>query len=78
MAGEARDAGAEFVVVGSQGPGAVLSAVLGSVSAALVRSAPCPVIVVPPSAAGAQAAVWGVAPERSQPAAVLPARHAAS
>ncbi|MGE0028472.1 MAG: universal stress protein [Thermoleophilia bacterium] len=78
LAAEARDAGAEFVVVGSQGRGMVLSAVLGSVSAALVRSAPCPVVVVPPTAARAQAGLWGVAPERSHPAAAVPARHAAS
>lgn len=55
-----------------------LSAVLGSVSAALVRSAPCPVVVVPPTAADDQDGVWGIAPERSHPAAAVPARHAAS
>jgi nucleotide-binding universal stress UspA family protein len=79
LADEARDAGAALLVVGSQGRGAVMSAVLGSVSGALVRSAPGPVVVVPPSAArGQPAGVWGVAAERSQPAAVVPARHAAS
>jgi nucleotide-binding universal stress UspA family protein len=79
LAEEARDAGAALLVVGSQGRGAVMSAVLGSVSGALVRSAPCPVVVVPPAAAAGQpAGVWGVAAERSQPAAAVPARHAAS
>ena len=44
VAGEQR---ASFVVVGNRGP---RSSLLGSVSADVSRRAPCPVIVVPPSA----------------------------
>lgn len=54
----ARRYGADYIVVGSHGKSALTSLVLGSVSAELCRSAPCPVIVVPPrkTAAGVKAA----------------------
>ena len=41
---------AELVVVGSRGRLEVGRALLGSVSSTLMRTAPCPVVVVPPSA----------------------------
>ena len=40
-----------LIVVGSRRRGSLRSAVLGSVSAQLARSAPCPVLVVPPPTA---------------------------
>lgn len=40
---------ARMLAVGSRGRGAVRRALLGSVSAALAASAPCPVLVVPPT-----------------------------
>lgn len=43
---------AQLVVVGSRGHGALRAAILGSVSTAVVRKAPCPVVVVPPRMAG--------------------------
>ena len=45
----AREAGASLVVVGSTGP---RSSLLGSISADVSRRAPCPVVVVPPTAVG--------------------------
>jgi nucleotide-binding universal stress UspA family protein len=40
---------AEFIVVGSRGLHELGDAVLGSVSCALMRTAPCPVVVAPPA-----------------------------
>jgi nucleotide-binding universal stress UspA family protein len=47
----AADEQADLLVVGSRGQGHLRAALLGSVSAGLCRSAPCPVVVVPPSVA---------------------------
>lgn len=41
--------GAALVVVGTRGAGDVHAAFLGSVSGAVLRSAPCPTVVVPPA-----------------------------
>ncbi|HET8784464.1 MAG TPA: universal stress protein [Candidatus Limnocylindrales bacterium] len=46
LADEARDVGADLIVVGSRGHGPIASLVLGSVSAELVDHAPSPVLVV--------------------------------
>jgi nucleotide-binding universal stress UspA family protein len=46
----ADDEGAELLVVGSRGRGALSSAVLGGVSRKVARDARCPVVVVPPAA----------------------------
>jgi nucleotide-binding universal stress UspA family protein len=43
---------AELIVVGSRGRGAFKAAFLGSVSNSLVGIARCPVMIVPPGAAG--------------------------
>ena len=48
LARRAHDHDAQLLVVGSRGMGALRTALLGSVSAELLRSAPCPVVVVPP------------------------------
>jgi nucleotide-binding universal stress UspA family protein len=45
----ARELEAAFVVLGSHGRRGLRSTVLGSVSNAVATSAPCPVVVVPPS-----------------------------
>jgi nucleotide-binding universal stress UspA family protein len=45
--------GADLLVVGSRGRGAIRSAVFGSVSRSLATSAPCPVVVVSPGVDGA-------------------------
>ena len=45
IADEARAFGADLVVVGSRGHGAIASLVLGSVSGEVVDQAPCPVLV---------------------------------
>ena len=39
-----------MIAVGSRGRGPVRRALLGSVSAALAATSPCPVLVVPPTA----------------------------
>ena len=54
---------AAWLVIGTRGRGSVKSAVLGSVSRDLLRSAPCPVMVVPRGAdepLGGEAIVCGV------------------
>ena len=51
--------GASFLVVGNHGP---RSSLLGSISADVSRRAPCPVIVVPPTAALADAEAGGDEP----------------
>jgi nucleotide-binding universal stress UspA family protein len=43
---EAKEAGADLIVVGSRGQNPVARAVLGSVSAKVVHEAPCDVLVV--------------------------------
>ena len=44
----ANEIAADLIVVGSHGFGAVLRALLGSVSAAILKKARCPVVIVPP------------------------------
>jgi nucleotide-binding universal stress UspA family protein len=44
----AADVGADVIVVGSHGRGAIERLLLGSVSEQVVRHAPCPVLVVRP------------------------------
>jgi nucleotide-binding universal stress UspA family protein len=47
--------GAELVVVGTRGHGAVGSLMLGSVTQGLLHISPCPVLAIPPSAVKAAA-----------------------
>ena len=47
----ARSHNADLIVVGSRGHSAIAGAVLGSVAQRLLHLAPCPVFVVPPTAA---------------------------
>ncbi len=42
--------GASFVVLGSRGRGGLASALLGSVSSEVAAKAPCPCVIVPPTA----------------------------
>jgi nucleotide-binding universal stress UspA family protein len=42
----AKDRGADVIVIGSRGRGAIKRALLGSVSSHVVHNAPCPVLVV--------------------------------
>lgn len=53
LARTAAEEGATLLVVGSRGRGYLRAALMGSVSAGLCRSAPCPVVVVPAGAARA-------------------------
>jgi nucleotide-binding universal stress UspA family protein len=48
----AREVGARLLVVGTHGHGFVRNLLLGSVAEKIVKAAPCPVLVVPPGAAG--------------------------
>jgi nucleotide-binding universal stress UspA family protein len=50
IVGAAVDLEADLVVIGSHGRRALRSAALGSVSHAVATSAPCPVVIVPPTA----------------------------
>ena len=49
IADMARDAGADLIVVGCRGHGAVAGLVLGSVTQRLLHVSPCPVLVIPPA-----------------------------
>jgi nucleotide-binding universal stress UspA family protein len=48
IAGAADEAGANLIVVGTHGRGAVAGALLGSVAKGLLHIAKCPVLVVTP------------------------------
>jgi nucleotide-binding universal stress UspA family protein len=50
IASVAAELGAQLIVVGTRGQGRVAGALFGSVAQGLLRSAPCPVLVVPPAA----------------------------
>ncbi|MEO8966612.1 MAG: universal stress protein [Solirubrobacteraceae bacterium] len=50
----AREIGADLIVVGARGHGAIVGLLLGSVTQRLLHVAPCPVLVVPPGAQGAR------------------------
>ena len=50
----ARQTGADLIVVGTHGHGAIPGILLGSVTQRLLHLAPCPVLVVPPAAQGAR------------------------
>ncbi len=52
IASVAAEIDAQIIVVGTRGHGRVAGALLGSVAQGLLRSAPCPVLAVPPAAAG--------------------------
>lgn len=52
LAAQAERRGAALVVTGNRGRGPIRSALVGSTSLELARSAPAPVVVVPPNAGG--------------------------
>jgi nucleotide-binding universal stress UspA family protein len=57
--------GVRMLAVGSRGHGPIRRALLGSVSAALAATAPCPVLVVPPTATlGVEPAQASISPRR--------------
>lgn len=45
--GKAREVGASTIILGSHGHGRLYDAIVGSVSAGVIRDATCPVLVVP-------------------------------
>ena len=53
------DEGADFLVVGTRGRGAMRSVLLGSVAQEVLAVAPCPVVVVPPQAVHAASIFTG-------------------
>lgn len=57
--------GIDFIVMGSHGRSGITRALLGSVSDAVLRQAPCPVVIVPP-------AVVARAPRTEAPAQATP------
>jgi nucleotide-binding universal stress UspA family protein len=68
---EAARSGAELIVVGSRGAGAVPRLVFGSTAEGVLRGAPCPVlVVVPPTGAHGDAPIASAASSRSDAAAV--------
>jgi nucleotide-binding universal stress UspA family protein len=44
---ECRRLGAELIIVGSHGHGSLYNLLVGSITAQVLKSAPCPVLVVP-------------------------------
>ena len=60
LLGIARELDAELLVVGSRGLRELGSVLLGSVSSALMRDAPCPVVVVPPGCAAPLAGIRSI------------------
>jgi len=62
LAAVARERSAEMLVVGSRGRGPLKRALLGSVTAELLGSAPCPVLAVPPGAVRRAATRWAPRP----------------
>ena len=54
----AASSGADLIVMGTHGTSGVQHLILGSVTEKVLRKAPCPVLTVPPRAAGAPAAAF--------------------
>lgn len=52
LAGIARKAGADVIVIGTRGHRQIASLIIGSVTHRLLHMTPCPVLAVPPAAAG--------------------------
>ena len=50
----AREHGADFIVLGSHGHGAIYQLLVGGVADAVLKTAPCPVLIVPNGRAAAE------------------------